>query len=220
MTDRVIRSRALAALAVCLVLALGGQAVADALVPSASGAATDAAVGRAASSYLTGLRSYVAAAMWNRIDPLLHRYYDGVALDDQRYMLSTIAIVEWLDPHTVRAFSLGAWLLVRNDRVQQGIAMAEDGLKNNPNDAIAFASLAQILWLYGDKQQAYDVAERAMGDEVVWPGPNESYSWLAMLHDMFEKQGNQTLAAEATSRMKYLEEKHGSSLGASDEAGE
>lgn len=208
-----------AALAVCLALALGGQAVADSAI-SRTGDDTGATVGRAASSYLAGLRVYAAAALWNRIDPLLHYYYVNVPIDQQRYLLTTIAMVQALDPHAVRSYSLGAWLLVRNDRVDDGIAMSERGVQENPDSGIALASLAQIQWLYGDKDRALEVAARAMDPEVIWPGPNETYTWFATLRDIFKAEGRTDMAAEADARMLHLEQDHGATTGGSDENGE
>jgi hypothetical protein len=121
------RVRLVGALALFLALALGGQALADSLVPDASGEATGQAVGQAASSYLTGIRRYTAAALWNRLDPLLHGYYSGASLGDQRYMLSTIVVVQALDPNSVLSYDVGPWILVQNDRVEEGLAMARRG---------------------------------------------------------------------------------------------
>ncbi|HET6498719.1 MAG TPA: hypothetical protein VFH17_06695, partial [Coriobacteriia bacterium] len=70
--DRIMRSRALALLlaGVFLALALAGQAVAGTLVPASEKGGAGAAIERAGFSYLTGIRTYAAAVLWNRLDAL------------------------------------------------------------------------------------------------------------------------------------------------------
>lgn len=220
MTGRSTQMRAVAALALCLVLALGGQALADSLVPEASGADTGRAVGRAASSYLTGIRTYAAAALWNRIDPLMHSYYNGVPLDDQRYMLSTISAVQALDPQFVRSYSVGSWILAANDRIDDAVAMAERGVEMNPSSGICLSNLAQLQWLYGDRERALEVARDALESDVVWPEPAEAYTWHALLYDIFHGSGEDELAEVVEGRMHEIDENIGDDPAAHDHDGD
>ena len=189
----------------CLALALGGQAMAEGLVSDTSGTDINRSVGRAASSYLTGIRVYAAAALWNRIDPLSHNYYGGVGLDDQLYMLSTIAAVQALDPHAVQSYYVGAWILVRNDRVADGLEMARRGADENPTSGIALTGCAQLLYLYGeDLEEAADVAERALGPGVQWADSTEQHDAYAVLRDIFKAAGREDLYAFLVAEIKYL----------------
>lgn len=201
-----------AALGVALAVALGGQAFADAQLQEASGEDTSRAVGRAATAYLTGLRTYGAAALWNRIEPLLHNYYEGVPLEDQLYMLSSITVVQWLDPHAIRSYSVGSWLLVRNERVDEGLEMAERGVAENAKSGIALSSLAQIQYLYGDRKRATEAAKLAMAGDVEWLDPRETYTWLAILSDILESAGEVALHEEAEARMIAINESLGNTL--------
>lgn len=220
MPGRAFLMRTGAALAVCLVLALGGQALAGSLVPEASGADTGQAVGRAASSYLTGIRTYAAAALWNRIDPLMHSYYNGVPLDDQRYMLSTIAAVQALDPQFARSYSVGSWILAANDRTGDAVAMAERGAEMNPSSGICLSNLAQLQWLYGDRERALEVARRALEADVQWPEPVEAYTWHALLYDIFHGAGDDELAEVVADRMHEIDGDIGDDPAAHDHDGD
>jgi len=185
-------------IALCLVLALGGQALADSLVPDASGAATNRAVGKAASSYLTGIKTFAAAVLWNRIDTLLDNYYSGVSLEDQRYMLTTIAVVQELDPTAVQSYYVGSWLLANNDRLDEGLAMGERGIEANPTAGVLRVSLAQLLQLNtNDMDRAVELAESALSDDMVWENGSQQATGYLIARAVFTAAGRDDLAATA-----------------------
>lgn len=185
-----------AGIALSLVLVLGGQAAARAAAPEASGAATGQAVGKAASSYLTGLRTYAAAVLWNRLDPVTHRYYEDVALDDQVFTLTTIAAVQALDPHAIQSYFVGSWILVRNDRKVDGMAMAKNGVENNPTAGLVFINYAQLLWLEEqDIVRAAGYAERSISPEMTWVDIETQQNQYLMAAAIFRQA-----AEDATSR--------------------
>ena len=201
------------AVAVCLVVALGGQALADSLLPGMAGADTGEAVGRAALSYASGLRTYLAAVLWSRTDPLLHNYYAEVALEDQRYILSTVAAVQALDPTLEQSYYVGSWVLVQNDRVFEGIEMAKRGVRENPDSGLLITNLAQVLMLYGDDlPAAYDMAKRAVGHNVAWTDAVEQANAYATLGAIFRRVGRADLDTFVQSEIDRLEQEAGGQL--------
>lgn len=193
-------------MAVCLALSLGGQAATDALAADASGSDMTNAVGRAASSYLTGVRTFAAAALWNRLDPLLHNYYEGVPLEDQRYMMSTIAAVEWLDPTLDQPYYVGAWVLAANDKMRDGIAMAERGVTARPDSGLLWVNLAQVKMLFGrDLSGAVKAAERALKPGVKWEGPAEKHDGYVILSAVFRAAGRTDLDAVVQAELTRLD---------------
>lgn len=198
---------------VCLLVALGGQALADSLVPEASAADTNAALGRATSSYLTGVRSYAAAALWNRLDPLMHGYYGGVSLTDMRYMLSSISLIVALDPQFIQAYPVGSWILVQNDRVDDGLAMAERGVEANPHSGMMLSNAAQLEYLYGDDLPgAVETAARAIESDVVWTDLREQHTWYPILGDIFRQGGREDLDAFVQAELLRIDEEAGDEL--------
>ena len=67
-----------AALSVCL--ALAGQALTSAMMPGLTARDTAETVADASFAYLTSIRTYLAAVLWNRFDPLTHEFYEGATL--------------------------------------------------------------------------------------------------------------------------------------------
>lgn len=206
-------TRIIAALLVCLLLALGGQALADTASADMGTADAGELIGGTTSSYLTGLKRFAAAALWNRMDPVFHNYYSGVSLDDQLYMLPTIAMVQALDPHLVHPYYIGAWMLVRNDRAEDGIAMAERGLEYNPEAGVLYVNLAQMLSLYADDMdQAVEVGERVLDPNMQWTDLVEMHNGYAAVGAVFRQAGRDDLDARIQEAMAQLDEVAGDEL--------
>jgi hypothetical protein len=168
-----------------LIVALAGQAVGDRII-STPADDTTAVVGRASLSYLTGVRRYAGALLWNRIDPLLHGYYHDVPLDDQRYMLSSIAAVEWLDPTFDQPYYVGAWILARNGKVEEGLTMARVGTENVPDSGTLHMSYAQMLLvLKKDNKGAVDYAKLAIQPGMRWTDDLEKLNGYAAINNIF-----------------------------------
>jgi hypothetical protein len=189
-----------------LVVILAGQYAADSIIGVQSSTATVAAVGRASTSYLTGIRVYAAAALWNRIDPLLHGYYEDVPLKDQRYILSTIAFVEWLSPTYPQAYYVGPWILVRNGKVAEGMAMAKRGVEQAPDSGMCRLSYAQLLVVQnGDLAGAVEQGEAALGPTIQWSDATEQLNAYAAIEHIFLDAGEAQLADLVASKIDLID---------------
>lgn len=202
-----IRARATAAIVVlALVAVLGGQALADVEAPSApSGALTGQALGRAGFAYLTGLRQFGAALLWNRLEPQMHDYYGDVGLGKMTFMLPSIKAIVTLDPQFVEAYYVGPEILIEHGDLQAGLALAEEGAQNNPESGIALASYSELLLTRAkDATAALPFAERAMASDIVWRSDEEEWDAMAVLSAVFEKNGLPARAAEAQAIMDRI----------------
>ncbi len=195
----------LAVAAAFLLLALGGQAVGDRFVSAPADSPT-AAVGRASASYLTGIRRYVGAVLWVRIDPVLHGYYRDVPLENQTYMLSTIAAVEWLDPTFDQPYFVGSWILTRNDKVTEGLDMARRGTERVPDSGTLHMSYAQMLLvLNNDVPGAIAEAKLAIEPGMRWTDDIEKINGYAAIEQMFRQAGETALAAQVALEIDRLD---------------
>lgn len=211
--DRRTRALSAVALVACLVLALGGQALADALVPEASGVETGRAVGQASLSYFSGLRRYAGDVLWSRMDPLLHNYYREVPLEDQRYLLSTIALVEWLDPGLQEPYYVGAWVLARNGKVDEAVALARRGVDNSPTSGLLRMNLAQMLDLFaGDLPGAVEMAASALEPGIEWLDMFEKHNAYPILGDILRKGGRDDLNAVVQAELERLDREYSEQL--------
>lgn len=191
--------------AVFVALAAGGQAVGETVMPSSERTATPRLVGRAGWSYLGGLRTFAAAVMWNRIDPIYHSYYRDVPLDQQRYMLPWIALVTALDPTLLDPWYVGSWIVARNGKVDEGIELARRGMEANPRSGLLAASYAQLLYVFRrDAKAALPYARRALEPAMTWRSLAEQYEGYAAMRDILRVNGLEDEARSVESRMQEL----------------
>jgi hypothetical protein len=202
------------ALAVCfLALAAVGQAAGESVFPQAERTTTTRVVARAGWSYLGGLRTFAAAVMWNRIEPIFHAYYDDVPLDEQRYMLPWVAMVTTLDPSLLDPWYVGSWIVARNGKAEEGIALARKGMEANPQSGLLTASYAQMLYVFRhDAAAALPYAQAVVRPEMSFRSLEEQHECYAFARDTLRANGleSEARAVEA----KLLE------IGARIEAGE
>jgi microcystin-dependent protein len=202
-----LHARATAAIVVLALLAvLGGQALADVAAPDVpNGALTGQALGRAGFAYLTGLRQFGAALLWNRLEPQMHDYYGGVGLGKMTFMLPSIKAIVTLDPQFVEAYYVGPEILIEHGNLQAGLALAKEGADNNPKSGIALTSYSELLLTRAkDDTAALPYAERAMASDVVWRTDEEEWDAMAVLRLVFEKNGLPARAAEAQAIMDRI----------------
>lgn len=197
--------RLVAVVALLLALALAGQVGAEALAPSTDNPTTQQTVGRAGFAYLTGLRTFAAYVLWNRLEPQFHEYYEG-PLAEQEFLMPTIRAVVALNPEFVDSYYVAAWVLARKGRVDDAIELAETGVKNNPDSALLRVSQAQIVWTFDkDVKRAARIAKPALKAE--WRNVADAYEGYAVMRALFREAGmkdEQRIAEQMYEKVKSL----------------
>ena len=189
----------------CVAVLLAGQAGADALVPTGR-ADSGRSLGRTSMAFLGGLRTFGAAVMWNRLDPQFHEYYAGKPPSAQAFMMPTIWIVTKLNPQFVQAYYVAPWVLIKAGRVAGGLALAREGLRNNPNSGQLIGAYAQLLLVVNKDARAAALecdAMRAKG--VYWATPLEEWQTLTIARDAYKLTGRHVELAAVVERMKVLD---------------
>lgn len=176
--------------AVVLVAAIvGGQAVTDA---SATGAVTGTGVtvGRAAFSFLAGIRAFTAYALWNRLEPQLHGYYEDTTFKGQTFSVPTMSIVIALKPDFTPPYYILPWLLIDNGKKDAGLAVAREGVANNPTSGLLRISYAQVLALkFDDWEAAAAQVDAAMRSDTYWADDNERWDSLRIGESIYQHIG-------------------------------
>jgi hypothetical protein len=209
---------AIAAVALALALVLGGQYVADATAPSVPNAAlTGQAVGRAGFAYLTGLRKFGAALLWNRLEPQMHKYYRE-GLQNLTFMLPSIKAIVTLDPQFIDAYYVAPGILIEYGKkpgttpaqaasdLKAGLDLAKEGVLNNPKSGILLTSYAQLLWTNGKAlKAALPYAEASLAKDVVWRSDEEQWDQFALIRDLFAKAGDTAREAQVKAVMAAID---------------
>jgi len=219
------------AIVLALALVLGGQALADVAAPDVpNGALTGQAMGRAGFAYLTGLRQFAAALLWNRLEPQMHQYYGGVGLGKMGFMLPSIKAIVTLDPQFVEAYYVAPEILIDSGlepgvspaeaaiRLQTGLDLAKEGAENNPKSGIALSSYAELLYTRGkDLQAALPYALAALQPGVVWRIDEEQWDQYAVLKAIFQQDGDWVRVHEVQAVRDAIDANPNATMNKSDE---
>jgi tetratricopeptide (TPR) repeat protein len=196
---------------------LGGQALVDDGTTASGVTQVGSAAGRAGFAYLTGLRRFTALLLWNRIEPQFHEYYGGKPLNDQTFMLPNLRLVVALDPQFIQAYYVAPWVVRANGRAADAIAIAREGVENNPRSGLLHSALAQILFLRaGELDAAVAQADLAMRPDQVWADATEQWQGIRMLRDIYAKAGLPAKVAETDRVTALLESDLGGAPGFRD----
>lgn len=188
--DDLVRRPIAAFLIVAILLAtvLVGQTATDSLSSRAL-AETGATIGRTSFAYLGGLRIFAAAAIWNRLEPIFHGYYEDIPLEEQVYILPTVQAVIALDPQFKDSYYVAAWVLARRGDTERAFAVARQGVENNPASGSLRASYSQILILFdGDIDEAVRQADLGIS-EAEWGSPAEQHDAYAIFGAVYRGAG-------------------------------
>ncbi len=196
-----------AAAILLLAVLLASQAAADGLVPPSEHAATGVLVGRAGFAYLTGMREFAAAALWNRLDPINDGYYNGVPLGEKTFLVPSFRLITWLDPAFEEPYYVGPWLLYDAGEKSTALQMAQEGVRSNPESAYLRSSYAQLLLTEGRLADARKQADMVMTE--TWKDPAKEFEALATLEIIFNKTGRHDLAQAVVAERERLRATYG-----------
>lgn len=181
---------------------LAGQAAADRVVPSASGAATGGAIGRSGFAYLTGIRTFAAYVLWARLDPVNDAYYNSATLGQKKFLIPSIRIITILDPQFEQPYYVGPFILYDAGLKKGALDLAAEGVANNPASGLLHASYSQLLLTEGRLAEAHVQARLASAGR--WYSATDEYNSLAPLEVVFDKTGDTAGQAFVRAERKRL----------------
>ncbi len=201
---------------------LAGQWVAAATAPSAGVADTGRVIGRTGFAYLSGIRTFAAAALWNRLDPQFHEYYHDRQLKDLDFMMPTMRLVVALDPQFTQAYQVSSYIIFRKVGEEQGLEIAREGTANNPNSGIMHSNLAQLLLIHdpeGSRLEALQSVSNGLAPGTVWPNEEVEYEGLATMRGVLVALEAPQAVPAIEARLAQLRS-HGSEIGDHDHDGD
>lgn len=202
------RSRIVKGALVALLLAavLAGQAAADSLAPRGRDADTGRTLGRAGFAYLTGVRTFAAAVLWNRIDPIFHGYYEELPLAEQTFMLPTVYAIVALDPQLDQTYFVASWILAQRGSLDEALKLAALGTSHNPDSGLLLVNEAQIVFLFTDDTAlAVERATQALGPDVFWRDLIEQRDSYATVRSILAGSGEEALASEVSEAIRAID---------------
>jgi tetratricopeptide (TPR) repeat protein len=197
------------AIAVVLIVAvlLGGQALATATAPPGGTSSTGRILGSTSYAYLGGLRTFAAAVLWNRLEPLFHGYYGGRTVEKLVEFLPTMRLVQFLDPQFVQSYYNSSYILSRRGRMEDALSVARDGIKNNPNSGLLIANNAQLLLIEDKKAnlpEALVLAKRGLQPDVAWATLDDQFEGYGIFRTVYSLAGDKEMVRVITAKQGAL----------------
>jgi len=184
------------ALALVLTLMLfAGQSLAASTAPEGGVSSTGRIMGQTGFAYLSGLRTFAAAVLWTRLEPIYHEYYGDRELNQLDEFLPTMRLIQALDPQFEQVYYNAAWILHRRGREAEALSVAEEGVANNPTSGLLLANHVQIL-LAQDRiknlDAAYKSAVTGLGPTARWANDDDKIEGYGIFRSVFVIVGDQT----------------------------
>jgi hypothetical protein len=200
-------------------LLLGSQALAVATSPTGGVASTGRVIGQTGFAYLAGLRTFAAAVLWNRLEPIFDGYYGSFDANFATF-LPTMHLVTALDPQFQQAYYVTSFWLQRSGRSAEALAIAELGLKNNPSSGLLRANLAEILFIQGEGEvtpRLLELAREGISANVTWANTDDQFEGYGIFRAVFNKSGDKT-TVDAIRKVQQILKDNGAAPGVSIEA--
>jgi hypothetical protein len=110
--------------------------------------------GRSILDLLGGVRETLAAYFWTKTDTIHHTYFGEDILKEQA-LYPYFWLITKLDPHYNMAYYFASYMVCRFGKVDQGLNMALEGARYNPDSALLQENLSQIyLYFVQDPKKA------------------------------------------------------------------
>lgn len=186
----------LVAVALVAVL-LGAQALAAGAAPEGGRSETGRVLGKTGFAFLGGLRTFGAAVLWNRVDPVFHEYYSGVTLKEQLFALPTMQLVTILDPQFIQAYYVASFTLMERGEEEEALRIAREGLANNPDSGLMLANLAQLLMMAdrdNNLPEMVALAESGLSEQAQWSNADDLFEGLVIFRAVYAVAGDESMA--------------------------
>ncbi len=197
------------AVALLLVVLIGGQALAATTAPPGGVASTGRIIGQTSFAYLGGLRTFAAAVLWNRLDPLFDGYYHDRNVDEIVMFLPTMRLVQILDPQFEQSYYNSSFIVSRQGKMDEALDIAREGVKNNPGRGLMLANYAQLLMIQDKKANLPELvrlAEQGVKPETQWANIDDQFEGYGIFRTVFGLAGNQQMVASLQAAQDAMRE--------------
>lgn len=180
-----------------IVVIVSAQGLAAATAPAGERSETGRVLGKTGFAFLGGLRTFAAAVIWNRLEPVFHGYYDGVSLREQLFALPSMQMVTMLDPQFIQAYYIASFTLMQRGESEEGLRIARQGLENNPDSGLMRANLAQLLMMEGSAKnmpEMLKLASAGLSDDAYWGSADDLFEGLVIFRSVYALAGDDEMA--------------------------
>lgn len=192
------RTRMTAIVMVLLCVLVSAQAVASVTASTEGRSATGQVLGKTGFAFIGGLRTFAAAVLWNRLDPIHDGYYQEKSVAEQTFMLPSLRLITILDPQFVHAYYYAAYAVASTGDQEGGIAVAREGVAQNPESGLMRANLVQMLMMEDKTKNLPEMvrlSKEGIAKGMRYDSTDDAFESFVIFRTAFTLDGDDELAA-------------------------
>ncbi len=113
--------------------------------------------------FLGGARQFLSYVLYMKLDKLHHAYYGDLGAEAE--LIPYYYLITYLDPHYVDAYYVVGETIFYQGQEEEAIAFTLRGIRNNPDSADLYASLADLYIRQKRYEEAREAYRRALEGE-------------------------------------------------------
>ena len=195
-----------AVLALCVLT--GAQALATASVPPVAQLSQSKVVGQAGFAYLGGIRLFLAGVLYSRLDPQWHQY-GAQDIKNRLDLLPTIRLIQALNPQMEQSYYYVSYVLMVRGRTADALALAKQGIANNPQSGLLRANYVQLL-LEQDKKKNLPLmlaqTKLGLGPDIRYSSSDDEFEAYGIFRTVYLLEGDKAMAKSISDAQQLLKQ--------------
>jgi len=191
----------------CVCVVIGAQALAAASAPASMQLSQSRVVGQAGFAYLGGLRMMAAGMLYQRLDPQYHQYLADKRIQDRVDLLPTIRIIQALNPQLEQPYYYVSFILALRGNLGDALALAKQGVQNNPTSGLLRASYVQLLMMQDKKGNLPEMLRQTqigLGSTATYNSLDDQFESYAIFRTVYELAGDTQMVQKLKAEQKRL----------------
>jgi tetratricopeptide (TPR) repeat protein len=209
---------------IVLGVVIGAQTLAEASAPPVAQASQSKIVGQAGFAYLGGIRLFLAGTLYSRLDPQWHQYGQQ-SIKDRLDLLPSIRLIQMLNPQMEMPYYYASYVLYLRGRTPDALALAREGIANNPQSGLLRANYVQLLTAQDKKKNLPLMLEQTkmgLDQSAQYSSLDDEFEAYGIFRSVYQIAGDEAMAkslADAQQRLKQSGTQESGPPGASSGVG-
>lgn len=183
----------------CVGVIIGAQGLAAAAAPSSTQLSQSKVIGQAGFAYLGGLRMALAGLLYQRLDPQFHQYLAGKPIQDRNDLLPSIRIIQMLNPQLEQPYYYVSYILMLKGRMPDALALAKQGVQNNPESGLLRANYAQLLMVQNRTKNLPEMLRQThagLSQNVTFSSIDDQFESYGIFRVVYKLAGDEAMVSK------------------------
>jgi len=194
-----------------LAVIVGAQSLANASAPPVTQTSQSKVIGQAGFAYLGGVRVMLAGLIYQRLDPQFHQYGTSQILN-RIDLIDSLRLIQALNPQLEQPYYYVAFVLMLKGRQSAALAVAREGIANNPTSGLLRANYVQLLMMQNKKANLPEMLKQTkigLGKGMTYSSVDDEYESYGIFRTAFIIAGDKQMAQALNAAQRDLEARGG-----------